>query len=214
MKRRSDSNNPEEVWGYNVAVALSFARALGSRNSIIGAMNAKNLLFLVPLVLAAPSCGKVRDLVSKSESSAAASSGEVAEVSSAQYQDFINQPGKLVVVDFHADWCPPCKQLAPLLEKAAGEFQEVAVVGKVDVDKAKDVAATNGIRSIPDVRFFRDGKMVDRFVGLIPESEIHAKFAMHSKNVTNSTSANAPAAGEPAIQPMRKDWLPPGIEKR
>jgi len=166
-------------------------------------MNAKNLLFLVPLVLAATSCGKVRDLVSKSESESAASSGAVTEVSSAQYQDFINQPGKLVVVDFHADWCAPCKQLAPLLEKAAGEFQEVAVVGKVDVDQAKDVAAMNEIRSIPEVRFFRDGKLVDRFVGLIAESEIRAKFALHS-----------PAAGEPAIQPMRKDWLPPGIEKR
>jgi len=174
-------------------------------------MNAKNLLFLVPLVLAAPSCGKVRDLVSKSESSAAASGGAVAEVSSAQYQDFISQPGKLVVVDFHADWCPPCKQLAPLLEKAATEFQEVAVVGKVDVDKAKDVAAMNDIRSIPEVRFFRDGKMVDRFVGLIPESEIRAKFAKHS---ADSTNPGAPATGEPAIQPMRKDWLPPGIEKR
>jgi thioredoxin 1 len=175
------------------------------------AMNAKPLLLLVLLALAVPSCGKVRTLISrKSTPTATPASGAVVSVTSSGYHEFIKQPGKLVVVDFYADWCPPCKKLSPLLEKAATEFAEVAVVGKLDVDQASDIAALNEIRSIPEVRFFREGKMVDKFVGLISEAEIRSKFTRHTVT-SNADPAAAPV--EPAIRPMPKDWLPPGIEK-
>lgn len=171
-------------------------------------MSIRFFLVCTALVFPLSSCGKVRDLVSKKERVAEAGTGVVTELEAGEYKDFIEQPGKLVVVDFYADWCGPCRQLEPVLEKIAGEFPETAVVGKLNVDFAKDVTAAAGVREIPDVRFFRDGKMVGQFVGVPSEGEIREKFQKLSAGGANG------AAAEPAIQPMPKDWLPPGIERR
>jgi putative thioredoxin len=77
-----------------------------------------------------------------------------------------------VVVDFWAEWCGPCKQLGPALEKAVREAKGAVRMVKIDIDKNKELAAQMRIQSIPAVYAFRDGRPVDGFVGAVPESQV------------------------------------------
>lgn len=74
----------------------------------------------------------------------------------------------LAMVDFWASWCAPCRMLAPVVEELAGEYEEKALIGKVDVDSEVELAMRYGIMSIPTVIFFRDGVEFDRKVGVMP----------------------------------------------
>lgn len=76
-----------------------------------------------------------------------------------------------VLVDFFATWCGPCKMLSPVLEKVASEHEELTVL-KVDVDEVGDVASQYGIRSIPTLILFEDGKAVDMKLGFMPEESV------------------------------------------
>jgi len=82
----------------------------------------------------------------------------------------------LLVVDFWAEWCGPCRMIAPVLEELAGEYADRLAVGKVNVDENRQVAARFGIRSTPTLLFFRDGARVDQVVGAHPKSTIKAKI--------------------------------------
>ena len=74
----------------------------------------------------------------------------------------------LLMVDFWADWCGPCKMLAPLVENLDKEYEGRVTVGKVNVDDEQELAIRYGVMSIPTVIFFKDGKEVDRKVGVMP----------------------------------------------
>mgnify|MGYP005808113195 CR=1 FL=1 len=76
--------------------------------------------------------------------------------------------GGLVMVDFWASWCGPCRMLAPTIEKLAGQYEGKAIVGKVNTDDESALAASLGIMSIPTVIFFKDGVEIDRRVAEIP----------------------------------------------
>ena len=76
----------------------------------------------------------------------------------------------VMLVDFWAGWCGPCKMVAPTIEELGIRFANQAVVGKVDVDAEPDIARTFGIMSIPTVIILKDGKEVERVVGLQPQA--------------------------------------------
>lgn len=86
--------------------------------------------------------------------------------------DFVQTVGNepLVMVDFWADWCGPCRMLGPVIEDLADRYEGKAVVGKVNVDDEQELAIRYGVMSIPTVIFFKDGKEIDRKVGVMPES--------------------------------------------
>ena len=76
--------------------------------------------------------------------------------------------GKLMMVDFWANWCMPCRMLGPVIEQLAQDYEGKAVIGKVDVDEQGELAMRYGVMSIPTVIFFKDGKEIDRKVGVMP----------------------------------------------
>ena len=71
----------------------------------------------------------------------------------------------VVMVDFYAPWCGPCKTLAPVIDELAGEFDGKAKICKVNTDEEQDVAIKYGIRSIPTILFFKNGELVDQMIG-------------------------------------------------
>ena len=84
--------------------------------------------------------------------------------------DFVQSVGNepLVMVDFWADWCGPCKMLSPVIEEIAAQYQGRALVGKVNVDEEPELARQFGVMQIPTVVFLKDGKEVARKVGAMP----------------------------------------------
>lgn len=188
------------------------------------------LLALATSVPALTGCGKVKGVVGKlnelkaevaGSSSAATVTGtyrsdQISEVNQGNYDAFIARKDALVVVDFHAEWCGPCKMLGPVLAKAAEAHPGVVYLGKVDVDQSPDLAGAQKVSSIPDVRIFKNGVEIDRFVGYPGEAEVMAKIATLSTGIQPAPVA-APAAEakqEPKIKPFEKGWLPPGVSRQ
>jgi len=81
-----------------------------------------------------------------------------------------------LVVDFWATWCGPCRAIAPTVAELAAEYDGKVVVGKCDVEEGDEVAAQFGIRNIPTLLFFKDGKQVDKLVGAVQKSAIEDKI--------------------------------------
>jgi thioredoxin 1 len=90
--------------------------------------------------------------------------------------DGLLQDEKLVIVDFWATWCGPCRMLSPLLDEVEEEMADKITVVKVNVDDADEIAMRYRIMSIPTLIFFKDGKMVDRSVGAMPKSSLIEKI--------------------------------------
>lgn len=86
---------------------------------------------------------------------------------------------KVILVDFWADWCQPCKDLMPVLDKIARQYPNELVLAKVDCDRQPEVAAQFGIRSLPTVMVVKDGQPVDGFAGVQPESAIREMLAKY-----------------------------------
>jgi thioredoxin 1 len=207
----------------------------------------------------------------------ASSSGAIQKLTESDFDAFTKQEGRLVVVDFYADWCGPCKELAPVLETLAVEYGDRVAMGKVNVDECKELAGRLEVKGIPDVRMYRNGAQVHSIVGAPPEPELRAQIEKYlgeggkapesvaekqpntmvqdalrkandkepvekqpevikveekskenplriikrPKEEAKTKGANATEKSkepekpkEPAIQPMKKDWMPPGMQRK
>jgi len=98
-----------------------------------------------------------------------------------------------VVVDFYAEWCPPCRAMTPVVEQLASEYAGKVVFGKLDVDISQEIAIRYGVMGIPTLGMFREGKLVDRMIGF-PGGKAPIK-AWIEKNVPASQQAANSEAG-------------------
>jgi len=100
-------------------------------------------------------------------------------VTDSTFETDVLKSAKPVLVDFWAEWCPPCKALAPTLEEIAGEMVDKIHVLKLDVDANQTAASTYGIRSIPTMILFKDGKAVDQLMGKVPKATLVSFISKH-----------------------------------
>lgn len=96
----------------------------------------------------------------------------VKQFTDANFDNDVLKSAQPVLVDFWAEWCGPCRALAPTIDALADEFQGKAAIGKVDTDANQAVAAKFGISAIPTVLIFKDGKLQKKFVGLTGKDQL------------------------------------------
>lgn len=105
----------------------------------------------------------------------------IKHISAHEWEQEVIHAGKLVIVDFWADWCGPCKAMEPTMAKIAKKYQSQVRIVKVNVDDEEQLARMNSIRSIPTLLFFDGPKIVDTLVGAVPESVIVNLIGKHAK---------------------------------
>ena len=98
------------------------------------------------------------------------------KASQADFDEKVINSDVPVIVDFYADWCGPCKALAPVLEEIAGEHSGTAKVIKINADADGDLAVKFGVRGLPTLLFFKGGEVKDTLVGNQPKQEILSKL--------------------------------------
>lgn len=108
------------------------------------------------------------------------------EFTDANFKTEVLESDKPVMVDFWAEWCGPCRMVGPLVEELAKEYDGQAVIGKLNVDHNPQVAIEFGIRNIPAILYFKNGKVVDRQVGAVPKNVLKAKLQSHLTDTVNS----------------------------
>lgn len=102
--------------------------------------------------------------------------GSSLEFDDGNFEAEVIQAEEPVLVDFSAAWCGPCQQLSPIIDELAEEYSGKVKVGKVDIDKAQDVAGRFGIMQVPTVLFFKGGEKVDEITGLLPKTQFKTKL--------------------------------------
>ncbi len=98
------------------------------------------------------------------------------------FENEVLKSDKLVMIDFWAAWCGPCKMIAPTIEELSKEYEGKAKICKLDVDNNQRIAMDYGIRSIPTLLFFNNGQLVDQLVGAVPKNMIVEKLNSHFKH--------------------------------
>jgi thioredoxin 1 len=89
------------------------------------------------------------------------------------------ESGGTCLVDFWAEWCGPCRRVAPIVEELADEYQGRIKVGKVNVDDGQKTATSYGVMSIPTLMFFKDGQVIEQIVGAVGKDELKRKIEEH-----------------------------------
>lgn len=107
------------------------------------------------------------------------------EITDANFEQEVINSNIPVLIDFWAVWCGPCRMIAPIVKELTGEFEGKVKVGKLDVDNNQNTSIKYGIRSIPTLLIFKDGKIVDQIVGAVPKSHIVEKLNAQVKEAVN-----------------------------
>ena len=98
------------------------------------------------------------------------------EINSENFENLVLKSNKPVMVDFWAEWCGPCRAIAPYVEQIAEDYADKAVVGKVDIENNPDLSNTYSVRNIPTLLFFKGGELVDKQVGLTSKASLASKL--------------------------------------
>jgi thioredoxin 1 len=96
------------------------------------------------------------------------------QITNSNFKELLNGE-KPLVVDFWAEWCGPCRMIAPAVEELAKEYEGQVLVGKVNIDEEEDLSAEYGIRSIPTLLFFKGGELVDKHIGAASKGMLENK---------------------------------------
>lgn len=97
---------------------------------------------------------------------------DVVHLTDANFEEEVIKSSLPILVDFWAEWCGPCRMVAPVLDELTKEYEGKVKIAKVNVDENKEKAMQYGIMSIPNMKLFKDGKVVDEVVGALPKEEI------------------------------------------
>lgn len=97
------------------------------------------------------------------------------EITDSTFEEILKSD-KLVVIDFWAEWCGPCRMVGPIVEELAVDYADKAIIGKVDVDNNDEITSKFGIRNIPTILFFKNGEIVDKQVGAAQKSALVEKI--------------------------------------
>jgi thioredoxin 1 len=103
-------------------------------------------------------------------------SAAIQHLNSAEFQKAISTPGTPILVDFWAEWCGPCKMIAPILDELASELQGKLRIAKVDVDKNQDLAGAFQVQAIPTLLLFKDGQIATRIVGMVNKARLKSEL--------------------------------------
>ena len=97
------------------------------------------------------------------------------QITDATHEEVL-QTDKLVIIDFWAEWCGPCKMVGPIIDEISDDYKDKVVVGKLDVDNNDETTSKYGIRNIPTVLFIKNGEVVDKVVGAGPKKMLTDKI--------------------------------------
>jgi thioredoxin 1 len=105
--------------------------------------------------------------------------GNIVYVGQDNFEREVLQSNQPVLVDFYADWCGPCKALAPIIEEAASELEGRLKVAKLDVDRNEELSMRYGVQSIPTLLLFKGGQEAERIVGFLSKAQLMSRLERH-----------------------------------